>query len=270
MLTPEQVQFFHDNGYLLLDGLVSGEDCDRLLEAARGLVRDFDPSTHPRTVFSTVKQTQDDYFINSGDNISYFFEEGAVDENGALTVPKEQSLNKIGHALHELEPTFRELTHRAMFREILNDLGLKDPVIPQSMVIFKQPRIGGKVTSHQDSTFLYTDPQTTTGIWIPLEDCTVENGCLWMLPGSHKDGLARRMIRKEGGGVEFTAPPAEYDDSKFIPAPCKRGTVVVIHGAVVHKSSENTSDKSRNVYTFHSISGSAHYCNKNWCVFPLP
>ena len=48
---------------------------------------------------------------------------------------------------------------------------------------------------HQDSTFLSTDPPSVVGLWWALEDSTKQNGCLWALPGSHKDGVARRFLR---------------------------------------------------------------------------
>jgi hypothetical protein len=51
----------------------------------------------------------------------------------------------------------------------------------QSMYIFKQPRIGGPVDAHQDSTFLYTTPQSVTGFWWAVEDATLNNGCLYVL-----------------------------------------------------------------------------------------
>lgn len=57
----------------------------------------------------------------------------------------------------------------------------------------QQPNIGGEVVPHQDSTFLYTTPDTTIGVWIALEDSTVDNGCLWTLPGEHAKGVRRRM-----------------------------------------------------------------------------
>lgn len=48
------------------------------------------------------------------------------------------------------------------------------------------------VTPHQDATFLHTEPITITGFWIPTEDATLENGCLWFIKGSHKNGLTTR------------------------------------------------------------------------------
>ena len=71
---------------------------------------------------------------------------------------------------------------------------------------------------HQDSTFLYTDPPSVVGLWFALEDATVQNGCLFTLPGSHRPGVHRRMLADgEGGGVSFTRDPAEYDLSEFVP-----------------------------------------------------
>src|SRR3546814_8114730 len=66
------------------------------------------------------------------------------------------------------------------------------------MYIFKQPHIGGEVGWHQDSTFLYTDPLSVVGLWFALEDATLENGCLWALPGAHKGPLRERWRRKDG------------------------------------------------------------------------
>lgn len=130
-------------------------------------------------------------------------------------------------------------------------LGLINPVLLQSMYIFKQAGIGGEVTPHQDATFLYTQPLgRVTGVWIALEDATLENGCLWFIPASHKDGLTRRMVRTPKG-TDFIGREKDYDDKLFVPVPVKKGGAVLIHGEVVHRSAANTSDASRHVYTFH-------------------
>lgn len=119
------------------------------------------------------------------------------------------------------------------------------------MYIFKQAGIGGEVTPHQDATFLYTQPLgRVTGVWIALEDATLENGCLWFIPASHKDGLTRRMVRTPKG-TDFIGREKDYDDKLFVPVPVKKGGAVLIHGEVVHRSAANTSDASRHVYTFH-------------------
>ena len=66
--------------------------------------------------------------------------------------------------------------------------GLVDPAIIQSMYIFKNPRVGGEVCPHQDASFLWIEPLKLYGVWLPVDDATEENGCLWFIPGSHKTG----------------------------------------------------------------------------------
>src|SRR5262249_2696610 len=148
-------------------------------------------------------RTSDDYFLESGDKIRFFFEEKAFLSNGALCQRKDQAINKIGHALHDLDPVFSQFSRDPAIRELINDLGVERRLLLQSMYSFKQPNIGGEVTCHQDNTFLYTDPPSAIGLWFALEDAKVENGCLWAIPGGHAAGLKSRFLRAESGGTRF-------------------------------------------------------------------
>ncbi|XP_055007282.1 phytanoyl-CoA dioxygenase domain-containing protein 1 isoform X2 [Boleophthalmus pectinirostris] len=210
-----------------------------------------------------------DYFITSGDKIRFFFEKGVFDDKGEFVVPKNKSLNKVGHALHANEPLFKKITHSPRIQGIAKKMGLTRPVIVQSMYIFKQPGFGGEVTAHQDATFLYTEPLgRVMGVWIALEDATVNNGCLWFIPGSQKDGITRRMVRAPKGTyplTNFIGQERTYEEDKFVPAPVKKGGVVLIHGEVVHQSNENKSENSRHVYTFHMMeSQDTQWSPENW------
>jgi len=170
-------------------------------------------------------------------------------------------------------------------RQLIKSFVPQDPVILQSMVIFKNARLGGKVDVHRDSTFLYTEPSSAIGFWFALEDCTTENGCLSFVPGSHQDGLCDRRMRRcrkdgsddlsyEANGhmdLVFTGSERQqYDESKWVAAPVRAGSVVVIHGDVLHRSAPNHSDRSRNIYTFHCIDGSLPYSRENWLQWRAP
>src|SRR2546423_6481290 len=150
---------YHRNGFLVLENFVSAEACDGLRARAEELVRDFDPQGIV-SIFSTHEQnrTSDDYFLESGDKIRFFFEEDAFNSDGTLKQTKEQSINKIGHALHDLDPMFYRFSQPREIEKLVAELGIDHPLLLQSMYIFKQPRIGVEVTCHQDATFLYTDP----------------------------------------------------------------------------------------------------------------
>src|ERR1043165_9341281 len=201
---------YHDTGCLVLERFVDASDCDQLRARAEQLVQAFDPADVVSS-FSTHEQNRltDEYFLTSGDKVRFFFEENAFHADGTLKYKKEKSINKIGHALHDLEPVFNRFSRTQKLEELATDIGLDNCYLLQSMYIFKQPNIGGEVTCHQDSTFLYTEPIDIAGLWFALEDATVENGCLWALPGGHRGGLRQRFVRTAAGGTALQRLPAQ-------------------------------------------------------------
>ena len=174
ILTDEMVSRFHEAGVLILRDFVSVDSCRDLQRRANELVADFDPA-EVRSVFSTTRQTQlnDSYFIDSGDKIRFFLEDDAFDEAGELRQAKEDCLNKMGHAMHDLDPVFDAFSRTPELAEVARRIGFSDPAILQSMYIFKPPNIGGEVVCHQDSTYIYTDPESCVGFWFALEDATL-------------------------------------------------------------------------------------------------
>jgi len=264
-LSAEQISEYERDGFLVLENFVSAESCDRLRARAAELVREFDPSVV--SIFSTHEQTRtsDDYFLESGDKIRFLFEEDAFNPDGTLKQSKEQSINKIGHAIHDLDPVFDSFSRTPEIRKIVSDLGIESPLLLQSMYIFKQPRIGGEVICHQDATFLYTEPLKIVGLWFALEDATIENGCLWAIPGGHKLGLKSRFMRAEDGGTRFEVlDSSPWPEEKLIPLEVRKGTLIVLHPLLPHLSRENRSAKSRHAYTLHIIDASVKYPEKNW------
>jgi len=265
MLTSDQRAEYERDGFLVLSDFVSTDACDRLRARAEELVREFDPSVI--SIFSTHEQTRtsDDYFLESGDKIRFFFEENAFNSDGSLRQSKEHSINKIGHALHDLDPVFDQFSRTNGLKQLVADLGLANPLLLQSMYIFKQPRIGGEVTCHQDGTFLYTEPLSVIGLWFALEDATIENGCLWAIPGGHKLGLKSRFVRAENGGTRFDVfDNSPWSEENLLPLEVEKGTLIVLHPLLPHLSRENRSAKSRHAYTLHVIDAASRYPETNW------
>lgn len=265
-LTAQQLHTYERDGFLVIEDFVSRSACDRLRARANQLVEEFDPQG-VISIFSTHEQTRtsDEYFLTSGDQVRFFFEEEAFDTRGQLRQSKEHSINKIGHALHDLDPVFAEFSRQPALAALVSDLGYQQPLLLQSMYIFKQPNIGGEVVCHQDATFLYTEPLSVTGFWFALEDATQENGCLWALPGGHKLGLKKRFGRDGQGGTRFeTLDETPFPQTGLVPLEAREGTLVILHGLLPHLSYANRSPQSRHAYTLHLVDGACAYPADNW------
>ena len=261
-----QLEHFRRDGFLFIEGFNSEAECDALMARAAELSASFDYQGHP-SVFQTSEQTRtsDDYFLNSGDRISFFFEKDAFDADGNLRNAIEFSLNKIGHALHDLDPVFNSFSRSPQMKNLAAELQLSDALIIQSMHIFKHASIGGVVDVHQDSTFLYTEPGTCVGFWFALEDATVDNSCMWAKPGGHQTPLRSWFRRKDSGGTEFEIfDPTPIDMTEMVPLEVKKGSCIVLDGLLPHYSLPNTSNRSRQAYAFHTISPDADYPVENW------
>ena len=273
-LTDAQVEGFHRDGFTVVEGFVDGATCDRLRERAVELVDAWEPGVE-RTVFTTDEQERHSNreFLSSGGRIWCFFEDGALDEAGELTRPKELAINKIGHAQHDLDPVFEEFSYTDDLASVASDIGMADALALQSMYIFKQPGIGGEVACHQDGTFLYTDPLSVTGFWFALEDATVDNGCMWAAPGGHREPL-RQLFKRVGDDAEGTVfeelddTPLPTPPDDLVPLEVPAGTLVVLDGRLPHWSDVNRSERSRHAYTLHCISAAADYPAWNWLQRP--
>ncbi|GMH50505.1 hypothetical protein TL16_g02580, partial [Triparma laevis f. inornata] len=305
---------FNTYGFHVARDFVSVKKAAAMIGRMGDIVEEFwhpgDPE-QPSAVFrtdseQTSAQGSSDYFLDSADRIHFFAEKDALNEDGTVkTSEKLLALNKAGHGLHQADELFREYSCSDAIKDLVKDLGWNDPVIPQSMYIFKQPRIGGEVTSHQDSCFLHTEDintgkprQSCLGLWLALHDATVENGCLWVRPGSHKENLRRRFNRNPEHFAGDKSKPQmvfeENDDAPeivwegklpdgswpppseglfangFVPVECKAGDLVVFPGTLDHLSLPNYSDLPRHTFQLHLVEGEREgfkWSDTNWLQY---
>lgn len=268
-LSAEQRAGFARDGFLVVPDFVPAAECDALMARARALVDAFEPKAI--SIFSTNEQTRtsDEHFLGSGDDVRFFFEEEAFLPDGSLRHGKANSINKIGHALHTRDEIFTRFSSQPRIADVVASLDLRAPVMLQSMYIFKNPFIGGDVGCHQDATFLYTDPISVVGLWFALEDATIDNGCLWALPGGHRTPLRKRFVRAQGGGTDFvplddTPLPDVQTSAPWVPLEAKKGTMVLLHGLLPHFSCANRSARSRHAYSLHLVDDACVYPAENW------
>ncbi|MFT2099684.1 phytanoyl-CoA dioxygenase family protein [Marinomonas sp. 2405UD66-6] len=267
-LAQQQVEQYHRDGYLILDSLISSEVCDALKNRMSELIDGFDAES-VRSIFTTNEQTRhtDQYFMDSAETISFFFEEEAFDESGNLKQSLSASINKVGHALHVKDDAFRQFSLATVWGNMLRQLGMAEPRAVQSMYIFKQPNIGGEVVCHQDSTFLYTRPMSVIGLWFAIEEATLENGCLWGVPQGHNVGLLKRFERVSPESIEtkmVTLKEHQWHQYELVALPVSKGSLVILNGEFPHLSYANRSGKSRHAYALHAIDQACEYPKENW------
>ena len=216
MVSDGQVADFQRDGFLVLEGFARPETCAAARERAEEIVEAFEPSSH-RTVFTTNDQVRvsDELFLSSGDRITCFFEEEALAPDGTLTVPKEQSINKIGHALHDLDPVFERFSYTPELAEVAAAVGLPDALALQSMYIFKQPQHRGRGRLPPGRHVPLDGPDQRGGV----------SGSRWRTPRSR---TAAGGPRRVATGVRCAscsgAPPAgarRWRPSTRRPCPCR-------------------------------------------------
>ena len=273
ILSTTQLAQYRQEGFLVLPGFVDPDFCLALRARALELARRHAPSPAEATVFTAdgrALHASDDYFLTSGAAVRCFFEAGAFSPEGRLLDAPHLCLNKLGHALHDLDPVFDAFSRTPELAAVADDIGMREPLLLQSMYIFKQARIGGEVTCHTDHTYLWTEPRSVVGFWFSIDDATTENGCLWALPGGHRLPVRTRSrlnaSRTATETVVFDAEP--YPDDGLVALEASRGTLVLLDGALPHRSGPNLSDRPRHAYTVHAIDGTARYLPDNWLQRP--
>ncbi|XP_030875960.1 phytanoyl-CoA dioxygenase domain-containing protein 1 isoform X3 [Leptonychotes weddellii] len=215
--SPSQLQKFQEDGFLVLEGFLSADECAAMQQRIGELVAAMDVPAHCRIEFSTREDEQlgtkgqgdKDYFLSSGDKIRFFFEKGVFDKKGNFLVPPEKSVNKIGHGFGQKS-------------------GLPD------------------ARGRAEHVHLQA-----TSLWWRREARIKER---LKAPPWPAGGVSRRLVRTPAGSkpdVSFLGSEPVRDASLFVPTPVQRGDLVLIHGEVVHKSEQNLSNRSRHAYTFH-------------------
>lgn len=277
MLEEAQIEQYKTQGFLVLNNFASKDECQAMRDRAAALVANSDSTVDPRGLFDSKyiakRLVSYSYFLESTNGISLFFEKSAVDADGKLLMDKNRAIIKIGHALHDCDPVFEKYSHSSKMHEIARALGYKKPMIGQSRYFFKPPEFGAAIPPHQDSDMLYTEPLSCTALWLALEKATLENGCLWVSPGSHLAGLRCRYIRDHVTGIDERVSLGNFEPikgSSFIPLEVEEGTLILMSGELFHKSNKNSTKNTRQAYGLHFFEGHESYKfpAENWVQCP--
>jgi phytanoyl-CoA hydroxylase len=168
------------------------------------------------------------------------------------------------HQPHAISPVMRGFVeHRGIAAVLARIVGAHLPTgwwdgsvkCMQSMLFVKPPGKPGQAW-HQDEMYIPTRDRSLCGAWIAVDDATIENGCLWIIPGSHRPGyLYPNRPPADLGEYDGSPQCFGFDESLAVPVEVKAGSVVFFNGYVLHKSLRNRSGTYRRALVNHFMTG---------------
>jgi phytanoyl-CoA hydroxylase len=145
------------------------------------------------------------------------------------------------HFPHKISPALLALARLPAAVDILTSVIGPNVKMMQSMLFIKSAGRPGQAW-HQDETHIPTRDRSLTAIWIALDDATIHNGCLWVIPGSHRAGVLYPVRDQDDNRFDCTqeAYGFGYRDQDAVPVEVTAGAAVVFHGYLLHRSLPNT------------------------------
>ncbi|MBW7456118.1 phytanoyl-CoA dioxygenase family protein [Paenibacillus sepulcri] len=214
-ITDEQMKQYEEKGFIIFDQLFSGYEMDEI----RGIIDELDAESEK----ALLEKGQD--FINVAGKINF---------NGNINF---------------LRPELQRFTADQRFVDITTTILGPDTKLYWDQSVYKRPEADKDFPWHQDNGYVPTDPVHYVTCWLALDDATIENGCIWIQPGTHKKGFVPH-IKTDLGWICY------YGDIEGEPVELKKGSMVVFHSLLFHRSRPNLSSATRKAYVIqYSVDG---------------
>ncbi len=224
-LTAEDVEFFAANGYLAANGLLTQEEIQASQDALTDLIRR--KTSWDRRVWSQ----EEPYFANGGDD------ERAADP--------ELRMRKLAYFV-QIEPRLEAASRHSRLMAAVNQLIGGGARLIQDMALLKPPFHGSEKPWHQEAYFDWTPLGGILGTWIALDEATIDNGCMQVIPGSHLDGPAPHFHVRD---CQIADTRVQVEGSVTIPL--QPGGVLFFSGLLHHGTPPNSTAQRRRALQFH-------------------
>lgn len=162
-------------------------------------------------------------------------------DGGRFSVAKADALTVTLHLSTKSEVA-RRFCADPVFRDLCHDLIGPPARLYWDQAVYKLPRNDDPVPWHQDNGYTYVEPQDYLTCWVPLVDATLDNGCVWVMPGLHRTGTLHHWDTELG----FRCLPEDEPDAVPVEAPA--GSVVVFSSLTPHRTGPNRTDDVRSAY----------------------
>ena len=225
MLSEEQAAAYNKDGYFIMESFLSNDEVESIRREITAIV-----DRYPDVPEELVQI------------------EPAVRRGAVKPESIELGVRKLFRMTLHSE-LFLSLAHHPKMVGIAVELIGPDVSLYQSMLLMKPPRFGGQKDWHQDNAYFRLEPNDVFGFWIALDDATVENGCMHVIPGSHRGGIGRHGGVADDYGLS-SAPTGE----DAVACVMNAGDALVFHGETYHYTPPNTTDLRRRALQYHYAS----------------
>lgn len=265
-LSETQVAHFRAHGYVVQEQLFSDEECAALCahlsQVIASVARDYVEGR--RTEFDFWK-----IMVRSKYAVEVFWNPSGGGPAGRPVPEWERFAMRIGHGLHLEDPVFAAFCRAPRIVGAMRQLVEPPLKIIQSAVIYKQPRDGMvQFGPHQDAGYLTTEPESLVLAYVALDSTDRANGCLEVVPGSHRTGLAVRYEMTATGWKTHGRSDPELHREPTTPLPLGRGSVAFVHGRTYHASQLNRTDRPRRGLIVHAMSAGSRFSDGCWIQEP--
>ncbi len=233
-LSESQIVQFEETGHLVVESLISQAQLDKVREHMSAIAEG-------RVDFPAAQLE---------------YEPGTGDDRPAI-----ERLRKINKgAAHD--PVFMEHALNSAIVDVIEDLLGPDLKLFGDQMFVKPPG-GLEKTYHQDSAYFFIEPMAIITAWVALDDATLENGCLWVIPGSHRQGvLDHSEVWMVGDRQDRKIPDAALDRSKEVPVLLNAGDCSFHHSLLLHRSGPNNTAQFRRGQASHYMSARSRWTGK--------
>lgn len=157
------------------------------------------------------------------------------------------------HFPHKMSALMREAGAHPDVVKVLTEVIGPNVKMMQSMLFIKAEGKPGQAW-HQDEAHIPTRDRSLTAAWLALDDATVDNGCLWVLPGSHRAGILFPTRDQDDPRFDCTKEAFGFTDEDAVPVEVPAGAAVIFNGYLLHRSLPNTSNGFRRALVNHYMS----------------
>jgi phytanoyl-CoA hydroxylase len=239
-ITEADLGFFREHGYLVVDDVLDEAEVAAVKQEMRSLLAETNRADTdlPENIVS--------------------FEDGVADDTDDLaSLPPEEQLDyvrKFWQFSEHSEP-MRAPSERADLQDLLSTLVDGEPSMFQDMALVKPPRCGSEKPWHQDKAYFDVALDApVVGVWIALDEATPENGCMHIVPGSHRDGPVTHFDRRDW---QICDTDVQADEDVMVPL--DPGGALLFDGLLHHGTPPNRSDRRRRALQFHYTAAGAEW-----------